>query len=109
MIMGLTIGAIFKMACGFVFDNPVGKALAGLTLAVGVFSTWLFFHDAKIEQAAKTEVITDINKQAEVLTDDALKARAAAERPGAFGRLRKGSCTDCNGKTVLSGGETRVH
>lgn len=95
MIGTIAIGAGIKTALEFVFDNPVGKALAGGTLVVGVFMTWLFFHDAKIEAAAKTEVIADINTQAEKLSDEALKARAPAARPGAVERLRRSACSDC--------------
>lgn len=109
MIGTIAVGAGVKTCLEFVFDNPIGKAMSAGALVVGVFMTWLFFHDANITAAAKTEVIADINTQAEKLTDEALKAREPAHRPGAFERLRKGSCTDCNAKAVLPGGETRLH
>lgn len=95
MIMGLTLGAMFKLACGFVFDNPIGKMVAGGLLAVTVFGSWLLIRDHKVATAAKTEIITKTNEKAQEITDAGLKAREGADTPGAVDRLRRNHCRDC--------------
>lgn len=95
MIMGLTFGAIVKTCLEFVFDNPIGKLVAGAALVVTVFGLWLWRHDHKVAEAAKVEVVQDINAQAKDLANEAVKARAPAARPGAADRLRKSACRDC--------------
>lgn len=91
----MTAALILKKVCDFFFDNAIGKAIAAVTLALAVFSGWLWQHDRKVVRQAKVEVVQQINKETEKKADEAIKARAPAERPGAAERLRKGACRDC--------------
>lgn len=51
-------------------------------------------HVGRVE--ARIEIVEKVNHDAEVLTDQALRAREPARRPGAAERLRQGgSCRDC--------------
>lgn len=109
MIGTIAVGAGIKTALEFVFDNPIGKAIAGGALVIGVFFGWLFLHDAKIENAATTKVVTTINTHAEKLTNEALKAREPASRPGAALRLRHNYCSDCDGEAPVPGSEAGLH
>jgi hypothetical protein len=103
MIGSIAIGGLVKTGLEFVFDNPIGKMIAGGLLAVTVFGSWLLIHDHKVASAAKTEIIQETNKQAEELTDAAIKARAPSERSGAAERLRRNSCSDCDRKAAVPG------
>ena len=52
---------IIKAICAFVFDNPIGKFVAGALLAVTVFGSWLLVHDSKVAAQAQTLGRTDIS------------------------------------------------
>lgn len=64
-------GALFKTVLGFLFDNPLGKFVAGGVLLAGTFSIWLWQHDTKV--AAKT--IAKIERQADAKVKKATRAR----------------------------------
>jgi hypothetical protein len=88
--------AALKLVCEFVFDNPIGKAVAGGVLVAGVFFTWLAFHDATVATNATTELVSTLNSDAEKKAHEAAQARAPADRPGAAQRLRSPThCRDC--------------
>lgn len=93
----MTFAIILAKVCGFFFDTAIGKAIAAAGIALAVFGGWLWQHDNKVEAKAKTELTQQMNKETETLTHEAVKARAPAQRPGAVDRLRKGSCSDCDG------------
>lgn len=88
-------GTIFRSVCGFVFDNPVGKSLAAGGLVVASFFIWLWTHDAKVAEAAKTEIVTSINTETKEITDAGIKAREEVKPEGAWDRLRQHHCRDC--------------
>lgn len=109
MIGMIAAGAAAKGFLEFIFDNRLGKAIAAGTLFVGVFFGWLFLHDQKVASQATTKVVTSINTQAEKMTHEALKAREPAYLPGAFERLRRNSCSDCDGQAAVPGSEAGLH
>lgn len=99
---------LMNASFGFIFDTVLGKAVAIALLALTTFGAWLIHHDSKVELAATNAVILELNTQAEKITDEALKAREPAARPGAAERLRAGSCADCKPKAVLPDDDKRV-
>lgn len=96
MITTLALGSALKAFFGFVFDNPLGKAAAAVTVLLTAFSIWLWQHDNKVAAAAKTEIVADINAKTEALTNEGLKAREGANPVGAWDRLRQSRCRDCD-------------
>lgn len=99
---------LMNASFGFIFDTVLGKAVAIALLALTTFGAWLLHHDSKVEQAATNAVILELNTQAEKITDEAIKAREPAARPGAAARLRATSCADCNGEAVLPDHDERL-
>lgn len=61
------------------------------TLSV-VWFGWLAHHDSKVE-AKVVQRSVEAGRKANEKNDH---VRRAAERPGAFERLRKSACSDCN-------------
>lgn len=91
----IVAGTIIKTVAGFVFDTKIGKSLAAGSLVVAAFFIWLWTHDAKVAEAAKTEIVTSINTETKEITDAGVKAREGANAPGAWDRLRRNHCRDC--------------
>jgi hypothetical protein len=77
-------------------STPTGQVVVGVIGAAALFFGWLALHDAKVARNARAEVVGSLNTAAEKLGHEAVKARAPAERPGAFGRLRKHACGNCD-------------
>lgn len=102
------MSVLLTKTLGFFFDTLLGNALAAVLLVLTTFGTWLIHHDSKVELAATNAVILELNTQAEKITDEALKAREPAARPGAAARLRAGSCSDCQREAVLPDHDERL-
>lgn len=75
-----------------VFGTLVGRILAAVVAGWVTWWGWLnFVHDPKV----KREVVSEINRSGEQLASAAEAARQSASTPGAWGRLLKNSCRDC--------------
>ena len=85
------IAVAFKMLLGFIFDNPIGKAVAGGLGILAVASVWLWQHDNKVESATRVE----ITKEAEKAGAKAEVSRRGADVGDPVERLLKGRCRDC--------------
>lgn len=63
--------------------SPIFRALAGASVLAGSFLVWLATHDAKIEKAAKAEVVSVVKDKADAdanLSKDVRKDVAAGKR-----------------------------
>lgn len=71
-------------------SKPARYAAIALAALLGA-KAWIWSHDNKV----KEEAFRRVNEQAAVITDQAVKARESANRPGSADRLRKKYCLDC--------------
>jgi hypothetical protein len=71
-------------------SKPLQWALGALML-LGGYEAWAY-HERHI---GATAIVSDINQQTEQISEKAIAARSAADRPGAFQRLRSDSCVNC--------------
>lgn len=83
--------------------KPAWTGVVWVLGIAGLFFSWLALHDHKVATKAKTEVVSSMNKQAETLTNAALKAREPSSLPGAVERLRRYHCSDCDGQAPVPG------
>lgn len=71
-------------------SKPLQWAIGALLL-LSAYAGWAY-HEQHI---GATAAIADINAQTEQISEKAIAARASADRPGAWQRLRANSCTNC--------------
>lgn len=79
----------------FFFDTVAGRAVAIAAGALVMFSAWLWRHDTRVAEQARSEFVTQTNKETEKARAKAVQARKPADEPGAAGRLLNSSCRDC--------------
>lgn len=76
--------------------SPIGRTLVVSLGVAAFFFSWLYLHDAKVATKATDKLVTKINREAEKLADEAVKARAPSLRTGAASRLRDATnCRNC--------------
>lgn len=80
----------------FVFDSKLGRMAVAAFGALVLFSAWLWQHDRRVEARVEQKIITNSVEAGKKANAKATKAHDAAARPGAFDRLLKSSCRDCN-------------
>ncbi|KWT70782.1 hypothetical protein APY04_0843 [Hyphomicrobium sulfonivorans] len=76
----------------WLISNAMGRALIAVTAVL----TGLWAFGAHQQHVGAKKLASNINSQAEKQVNEAIQARAGAQRPGAYERLRKGSCYDCD-------------
>ena len=79
----------------FVFNTRLGQAAAAGLGIVAMFFVWLWRHDVRVAERARTDFAIQVTKETEKARDKAVKARKPAELPGAADRLLKLHCRDC--------------
>jgi hypothetical protein len=71
--------------------TPLGRILAGAGGALLILFAFAEWNQAK----GKRELLADSKQEGQEINETNAKVRAAVERPGAAGRVRKEFCRDC--------------
>lgn len=84
----IALGIVWKWVIGSMLGRIVAGALVGL-VALGVNNAWQ-------RQKGANQVITSSIEQGKAINEKNARVRERAKEPGAFERLLRNSCRDCD-------------